>query len=122
MFDQLLEWVKSVLGESYEYSAGMWIDHASLSEKSICAIHGNGGPAPDVDDRRQRFRVLILGPRNGRENRPALQADIEKLAQATMDDSRPCGAASVRGIGEPIGPGYTTENRAWYSLDVEVLF
>jgi hypothetical protein len=122
MYDSFVDWVRSVLGDSYEYSRGQWVDGPDLQDVWIAAIHHNGGPGPDVEDRRQRYRVILLGPRNGREHSVAITSHIESLVQATLGDSLPCGAASVRAIGEPVGPGYTTENRAWYSLDLQVLF
>lgn len=122
MFDHFKDWVESVLGAAFQYSAGMWVDNAVLNDLSICAIHQTPGPAPDVDDRRQRFRVILLGPRNKREAWPQVKTGIEALSQAALGDSAPCGAASVRAITEPMGPGYTNENRAWFSLDFEVLF
>lgn len=122
MFDHFKDWVESVLGTAYQYSAGMWIDNAALNDVSICAIHQTGGPGADVDDRRQRYRVILLGPRNRREYWIQLKDDIELLALAALGDSVPCGAASVRAITEPTGPGYTNENRSWFSLDFEVLF
>lgn len=122
MFDDLAEWVQAALREGYQYSRGMWIDHESLYDSFICAIQSMGGPGPDVDDRRPRYRILLVGPRNGRQHAPQLQQDIETLAQAALGDSVPCGAASLQALGEPVGPGYTTENRAWYSLDLEAIY
>lgn len=122
MFDHFKVWVESILGAAYQYSAGMWIDHPALNSQSICAIHQTGGARPDVDDRRQRYRVIILGPRDMRQAVTQLKADVESLALAALGDSVPCGAASVHAVGEPIGPGYTNETRAWYSLDFEVIF
>lgn len=122
MFDAFLDWVKAVLGDGYEYSSGMWIEHASLNAKFICSIRHSGGPAPSVDDRRQRFQVILLGPRNGREHTKSVSDAMESLAQAAIGDSTPCGAASVRAGGEPDGPRFTTENRVYYTLDFQVLF
>lgn len=122
MFDHLFDWIKTVLGDKYKYSRGMWVDHASLSDEFICALHQAGGMAPDVDDRRPRYRLILLGPRNGRQHVVEVQTDMDSLAQAALGDSAPCGAASVRAVGEAVGPGYTTENRAWFSLDLEVLY
>lgn len=122
MFDAFVEWLESVLGTQYQYSRGQWVDSAALAGIWIASVHQNGGPGPDVDDRRQRFRVILLGPRNARQSSVQITEHIESLVQAAMGDAVPCGAASVRAIGEPAGPGYTTENRAWFSLDLEVLF
>lgn len=122
MFDHLLDWVKAALGDKYEYSRGMWVDHPGAADKFICALHQAGGLAPDVDDRRPRYRLILLGPTKGRQHTIEVQSDMDSLAMAALGDSAPCGAASVRAVGEPMGPGYTTENRAWFSLDLEVLY
>lgn len=123
MFDAFVDWLKlTVSADRYSYSRGMWVDSPALETVWIAAVLANGGPGPDVEDRRARFRLLLLGPRNGRQYADDVQADMETLMQAALGDSKPCGAASVRAIGEPSGPGYTAENRAWVSIDFEVLF
>jgi len=122
VYEAFVDWLTAVLGETYEVSTGQWVDGPSLADTWIAAVVQNGGPPVSVDDRRQRYRVILLGPRNGRQHVSTINQNIESLVQAAMGDAVPCGAASVRAIGEPVGPGYTTENRAWYSLDLEVLF
>ena len=122
MYEAFVDWLTAALGETYEISTGQWVDGPELSDAWIAAVVQNGGPAADVEDRRQRYRVILLGPRNGRQHVSTLNQNIESLVLAAMGDAVPCGAASVRAIGEPVGPGYTTENRAWYSLDLQVLF
>lgn len=122
MYEAFVDWLTAVLGETYEVSSGQWVDSPDLGETWIAAVVQNGGPPVDVDDRRQRYRVILLGPRNGRQHGTTINQNIESLVQAVLGDAVPCGAASVRAIGEPVGPGYTTENRAWYSLDLQVLF
>lgn len=122
MYEAFVDWLAAVLGETYEVSSGQWVDSPDLGGTWIAAVVQNGGPPVDVDDRRQRYRVILLGPRNGRQHVTTINQNIESLVQAVLGDAVPCGAASVRAIGEPVGPGYTTENRAWYSLDLQVLF
>lgn len=123
MFEQFKEWVALTIPPSlYTYSRGMWQDSAAVAESWFCVLLQMGGPSPDVDDRRPRYRVLLLGPRSSRQHSGEIQAHAEALVQAAMGDVAPCGAASVRAIGEPVGPGYTTENRPWYSVDFQVLF
>ncbi|WP_082900695.1 phage tail termination protein [Achromobacter insolitus] len=123
MFEQFKDWVAlTIPSHLYTYSRGMWQDSAAVAESWFCALLQMPGPGPDVDDRRPRYRVLLLGPRNGRQHAGDIQAHAEALVQAAMGEVVPCGAASVRAIGEPVGPGYTTENRPWYSVDFQVLF
>lgn len=123
MFDAFVTWLQLTLATSeYTFSRGMWLETTELQTRRIAAVLQTGGLAPDVDDRRVRFRLILLGPRNDRSAAPLLLTDMEALMTASLGDSRPCGAASVRAITEPVGAAYTTENRAWYSLDFEVLF
>ena len=122
MFDEFAAWVSAVLGAQYQPSRGQWVDSSALAGVWIASIHALGGPAVDVDDRRQRFRVILLGPRNGRQHSAAVGQHADSLVRATIDGAVPCGAAHIRAITEPAGPGYTTENRAWYSLDFQLTY
>lgn len=119
MYESFVEWLQLHLGSTYQYSRGMWVDHAALNEAFICAIQSVGGPQIDVDDRRPRFRVILLGPRNGRQHAAAVQGHAEALIIATMESEPPCGAAHLQVISEVTGPGYTSENRAWCSLELQ---
>ena len=122
MFDEVLEWIKAVLGQDYQYSRGMWVDHQGVFDSFICSVQGSGGPAIDVDDRRPRFRVILLGPREGRQHVRQVQEDAERLLLATLELEAPCDAASIRAMGEVTGPGYTTENRPWCQVDLQIAF
>lgn len=122
MLNELVLWLQTVIAGTYTYSRGMWVDSPAAANLSIVAVMSTGGLPPDVDDRRQRFRVIILGPRNGRAQVVSIEQAINALALAALGDSTPCGAAAVRATGEVVGPGYTNEDRPWYSLDLEVVF
>lgn len=119
MLDELIDWIEAILGPSWVYSMGMWVDRPDIAERPICSTQSDGGPQPSVDDRRQRFRVILLGPVRGPVD-PAKDA-ADALTAAALTATPPCGAAHIR-ISEPTGPGTTTENRRWYALDVEILF
>lgn len=119
MLDELKDWIEAILGPSWVYSMGMWTDRPDIAASPICSIQNDGGLQPDVDDRRQRFRVILLGPVKGPAD-PAKDA-ADALTAAALAAAPPCGAAHIR-ISEPTGPGTTTEDRRWYALDVEILF
>lgn len=127
MLNELKDWIQAVLPE-YTYFRGQWVDTEANTTKFVASIHRGGGPMPDVDVRRPRFRLILLGPRihpitgtDGRQFAEQVEQHMEALMQAALGDSLPCGAASVR-ISEPLGPGYTTENRAWVSADLQIIF
>jgi hypothetical protein len=121
--DEFAAWVQALLGPSYRYTQGQWEETTAAQADFFCSFHALGGPNPDVEDRRPRYRVLLLGPRGNRAGSQKTKADIHALAQAAIDGHLiPCGAASIQALGEPTGPGYTTENRAWWSLDFQITY
>lgn len=123
MLEHLKQWLEAILPPGrYQFSLGQWVESKGTETAFFCAIQADGGAAPDVDDRRPRYRIFLLGPRNGRQHAPSIMGDMETLMLATLGDTLPCGAASVRAVGEPAGPGYTTENRAWASLSLQITF
>lgn len=65
-YDAFQDWLASILGEGYQYSRGMWVDHPSLDSAFIAAIQQTGGPPAQVDIRRLRFKVILLGPKGVR--------------------------------------------------------
>ncbi len=120
MFEQLKTWVESLLGSKYQYSMGAWVDNKSI--QYICAIYSTGGAAADVDVRRPRFKILLVGPENGRQHGATLLSDIELLMQESIDGTVPCGAAAIRAMTEPSGVGYTEENRPFVSVDFQLTY
>jgi hypothetical protein len=123
VFDAFIAWLKLTIPDTdYVYSRGMWIENKDLNASKIISIRQDGGPPTDVDDRRARYKVIMLGARDKREDAPTVSADINTLVLAALDGSKPCESAGIRAMSEPTGPGFTTEGRAWYSLDFEVTF
>lgn len=122
MLDEMKEWIESILASAFVYAKGQFIDSEAMADKSVCSIRAFGGAAIDVDDRRPRFRIVLFGPRGERSAVSMVQAAAESLVQGSLGATAPCGAAAVRTIGEPVGPGFTAENRAWFSLDLQVTF
>lgn len=122
MYDEFTDWLKNILGNRYQYRHGQWEETEGFFTQSVCVIQAMGGVAIDVDDRRPRFRVFLLGPRNDRSAAQSLKIDIYAIAQATIEVDPPCGAASIRAIAEPTGAGYTTENRAYWLIDLQITY
>ena len=50
-YDAFQDWLASILGEGYQYSRGMWVDHPSLDSAFIAAIQQTGGPPTQVGSR-----------------------------------------------------------------------
>lgn len=122
MLTEFKDWAKAVLGPAYTYAMGMWVETPATADASFCVIQSTGGPAPDVEDRRPRYRVVLLGRRGQPGDSESIYAAAQALMDAALGESVPCGAASVRAITEPAGPAFTTENRAWVQVDFEVLY
>jgi len=115
-------WVGGALS-GYVFMYGQWVEASAVDASRYCVIQGAGGAAPVVDTRYPRFRVVLLGRRNARQDAEQLMLDASALVAAGIGgNSLPCGVANVRAMGEPSGPGYTTENRAWVQVDFEVIF
>lgn len=114
------DWVVAALPAGYT-SMFAWVESSSDAAKRYCIVQQTGGSGPVVETRYPRFRVILLGRRNERGDAQQILTDIEGLVQVAMGDSAPCGAANIRAITEPVGPGFTTENRAWAQVDFEII-
>lgn len=121
MLVEFREWVGTVV-TGYTFMYGQWVEQSAVDGNWYCVVQAAGGPAPIVDTRYPRFRVVLIGRRNQRQDAQQLIEAANDLVAAGMGDSLPCGAANVRAMSEPIGPGYTSENRAWVQVDFEVIF
>lgn len=123
MFEEMKAWLLEILPPArYKTMIGEWVEQPNNLAQPFAVLVPTGGMPTDVDDRRTRYRVILLGPRNQRGYAPIIAADMESLMLATLDGIEPCGAADIRAMSEPSGPGFTTEDRAWYWLDFEVTF
>lgn len=117
----IVEWVRRNVSLPYEYSRGQWVDNPALDAIPICAVRRNGGPAPVANVRRLRFQLYLLGPRDRRDYAQALMQDADALVLAGMAGDTPECASNIHAVGEAVGPGFTTENRAWVQISFEVI-
>lgn len=121
MFENFKQWIEAVLGSKYGYSLGPWED--ADKKAFICSIQNMGGSAIDVDDRRPKYRVLLVSPKSvtiKRQLAHEISADIERIIINALENEPPCGSAGIRVITEPSGVGYTTEGRAFISADFQI--
>lgn len=119
--DDLRDWFALMLPD-YTLALGQWVEPPNGDTSRYVVIQAAGGGAPVLDVRYPRFRVILLGRRQHPEDAPGIMTDAGALVTAGIEDSRPCNAALLRATGEPTGPGLTTENRAWASFTIEVIF
>lgn len=120
--DDLMDWVQAAIGDTWKMADGGIPADGKLDKARVCVVKGEGGPAPDVDDRRPRYRIILLGPAKDRADKAAVRNACEAIMQAVLGESAPCGVAGIRAMGEPIGPAYTAEDRAWMSLNLQLTY
>lgn len=114
------EWVQAIVGPTYTQWVGDWIETKATANNFFCAVRADGGARPEVETRRARYSVILLGRREQRGDGQDLLNTAQLLMQASIDGPYPCGVANIRANGEPVGPSATTENRAWVKLSFEV--
>lgn len=118
--NDFLDWCKAVNGTGYLYWIGDWIDTTANAGAFYCAVRADGGLRPNVDDRRARYSVVLLGRRDERADSKQLLETAQAMMLASIAGITPCGVAQIRALGEPMGPSVTTENRPWVKLAFEV--
>ena len=104
----------------YTLAYGQWAEAAMDDSKMYCVVQASNGPAAQTDVRRPRFRVVLLGRRGQRGDSQKVMTDAEAIVVAALGPSLPCNSARV-GVDEPSGPGFTTENRAWVSVNLDLI-
>lgn len=122
MYEYLQNWVASILGEEWVISSGVWNDDGTNDNQRFAAIMAAPGLPVLVDVRRPRYKVLLVGRRNEQSDAAAVMAAADTLVQVSMEDFIPCSSMAIQAMSEPTGPGYTTENRAWASVEFKVTF
>jgi len=123
MVVEFQEWLSALLGTKYTPWVGPWVDTAKNKDKFLVSIQQNPGGATIVDLQRANYKVILLGPQNGRDKQLEVMGDAQTLINATIERAIiPCGAAHVRSLGAAMGPGLTEEDRAWAQLNFELIF
>lgn len=102
------------------YYRGMWQDDVSNSTERLCCITVSGGRVGATDTDYSTVDVWLLGATNDE----AELLPIENLAYQIRDrlkaDWRVCGVVQLKLLGQPVGPGFTEENRVWWRVTLEV--
>lgn len=116
------EWVAIYLPD-YKPWIGQWEDLPDDKNKFLVSIEQQSGGNPVVDVQYANYRVVLLGPQNGKNKKLQVMADAQLLIDAAIKhEIMPCGAANVRSLGAAMGPGLTAENRPWAQLTFELIF
>lgn len=106
----------------FEVSQGIWRDNSTNATKRLCVLTSMGGSVsnnPDVVY--DSVRVIFLSAQKGNDDTNPLRAIVYGLRERLKTDNRNCDVALFRMQGGPVGPGYTTEERVWYEINLLVL-
>lgn len=125
MVVEFKDWLMACLPPAATYVPfiGMWQDTRQNEKQFLMAVQQEPAGGPVVDLQRANFRVILLGPQNGREHQLQIMTDAQALITAAVDRAIiPCGAAHVISLGAAMGPGLTTENRPWAQLNFQIIF
>lgn len=123
MVVEFKDWLLANLTAGYTPFIGMWVDTPQNKTQFILSVQQEPSSMPVVDYQRANFRVILLGPQNGREHQLRIMQDAQDLINAAIARATiPCGAAHVTSSGSAMGPGLTTEYRAWAQLNFQLIF
>lgn len=124
--NQLFDWLVEIFGANsvaqFKIVDGGLPAGNKMAKDFLCVVQGRGGSPIDVDDRRPNYRVLLMGPERSRSDVASVRTAAEAIVQAILDETAPCGMAGIKAMGEPVGPAYTAEDRAWMSLELQLTY
>lgn len=116
MLQAVKDWVEGCVSGNYAYRYGQWLDDGY--DGAICVItHDGGGRQSTV--RYPNFRVVILGGKGSRGDSQFIINDALAVVEQSLVNA-PCGFAYAD-VSEPIGPAFTTEGRAWVSVNLRLI-
>lgn len=123
--DIVREWLEADpawVAAQFKLARGMWRDSTADASRKMAVLSMNGGRGPQSVQSYTIVSLILLGPQKANA---AGAVAIENIAIGIQDrlftDYKACGAAQIRLIGGIIGPGYTTEDRPWIELSLEIL-
>lgn len=121
-FEDVEAWLKLHI-TGYAHVFAPWVETGQDGPTKYCVLAGDGGLRPIAEDRAKNFTVFLIGPVRSQQASKTLLADASLIMAAIIaGEVLPCGAANIVALGEPIGPGLTSENRAWVQINIQVMF
>lgn len=123
--DAVKEWLEAdptwqALG--FQFALGKWTDSPTNAQSRIALLSsGAAGRAPITGVGFDIVSLVLLGPQKGQMQAGALQQIAVNLRERLFTDYKVCGVTQIKLTGGIIGPGYTTENRPWVELPLEVI-
>ena len=121
-FEDVEAWLKlHITGYSHVFAP--WVETGQDSTTKYCVLAGDGGLKPVAEARAKNFTVFLIGPVRSQQAAKTLLTDAGLVMAAIMvGEVLPCSAANIVALGEPVGPGLTSENRAWVQINIQVMF
>lgn len=107
--------------KGFQFALGKWTDSPTNAQSRIALLSQGGGRAPVPDVGFDGVSLVLLGPQKGQMQAGAIQQIAVDIRQRLFTDYKVCGVTQIRLVGGIIGPGYTTENRPWIELSLEVI-
>lgn len=121
-FEDVSAWLKLHIA-GYSHVFAPWIETGQDGLAKYCVLAGDGGLKPIAEDRAKNFTVFLIGPVRSQQASKTLLADSGRIMAAIIaGEVLPCGTATIVALGEPIGPGLTSEGRAWVQINIQVMF
>lgn len=123
MIDAFEQWLIDLpKSQTYQLFVGEWVESNQDANKFYLMYRQDGGSSPFIDVRKPNLGIILVGRRNKRSDAEFLKTDANAIIEAVIDGIAPCGAANITALGEPVGPGFTTEGRAFYQLNLQITF
>lgn len=106
----------------FELFQGIWRDSTANANKRLCVLTSTGGrTSNELDVFYDSVRVILLGPQKGNADTNPLRAITYGLRDRLKTDYQNCEVSLFRMQGNPIGPGYTTEERPWFEINLQLI-
>lgn len=123
--DAVKEWLEAdptwpALG--FQFALGKWTDSPTNAQSRIALLSNSApGRAPITDVGFDMVTLTLLGPQKGQMQVGTLQQIAVNLRERLFTDYKVCGVTQIKLVAGIMGPGYTTENRPWVELNLEVI-
>lgn len=122
--EQVQEWIAAVIGPRYTPSRGSFLEIPETAGLFISGVTQAGGRStPHILYR--NFRIVLIGRRSKRSDAAQVEIDADLLIKEITRPDRqhdiPCGAGGMRLVADAAGVQYTTTDRAYYNLTIELL-
>lgn len=120
---QVGDWVNGLSTGLFTVVAGQFVESKSDAAKMYLVVKRAGGPVSAAGEF-NRFELVFVTGRGNRQQGGEVEIFLDRLASLIRGDTGtlPCAAVGVTMQGSPVGPTYTAEDRAIYSILLELVY